>query len=204
MSSIILGGGRSSRLGQDKILMTVAGDHLLERTVRKLSEINDELILVLAQNQQNPVSQSFPKVKTAIDFQSGKGPLIGIYSGMKISNDNHCITVACDMPFLNIELLRYMTNMASEFDAVIPLIRGEVEPLHAIYSKSCLKIIENMIENNDLKVRNLLNQVKVRYIEETEIRTFDPEYLSWFNINTPDDLRKAEFLMNREKTHDPS
>ncbi len=191
-------------MGQDKISLAIAGENLLNRTIKQLSQLTDEVILVLAQNQKNPTFESFPNVKVTTDLHSGRGPLIGIYSGMKISNDDYCIAVACDMPFLNTELLRYMMNIAPKFDAVIPRTGNEVEPLHAIYSKNCLKTIENMIENDDLKIRNLLEQVKVRYVEENEIKPFDPEYLSWFNINTPDDLRKAEIIMNREKTNDPS
>ena len=204
MSAIILGGGRSSRLGQDKISLIIAGENLLERTVRQLSQLSDELILVLAQEQQNPISKSFPNVKVATDSHSGKGPLIGIYAGLKIATDDYCFAVACDMPFLNTELLRYMMNISHDFDAIIPCIEGEVEPLHAVYSRSCLKIIGKMIESDDLKVRNLLEQVKVRYVEESEIKPFDPEHLSWFNINTPDDLQRAKEIMNREKTNDPS
>ena len=200
MDSIILGGGQSSRLGQDKISLSIGGENLLQRTISRLSQLGGDIILVLAQDQGKPELSSPQTVKIANDLYSGKGPLIGIYSGLRASDDEYCVAVACDMPFLNIDLLRYMKELAPEFDVVIPQVKNELEPLHAVYSKNCLRVIGEMIEENDLKIRHMLNQVKVRYVEESEVDSFDPDHLSWFNINTPDDLQKATEIMNREQT----
>ncbi len=199
MDSIILGGGQSSRLGQDKISLSIGGENLLQRTISRISELGGDIILVLAQDQGKPELSSSQTVKIANDLYSGKGPLVGIYSGLRASDDEYCVAVACDMPFLNIDLLRYMKELAPEFDVVIPQVKNELEPLHAVYSKNCLRVIREMIAKNDLKIRHMLNQVKVRYVEESEIDSFDPDHLSWFNINTPDDLQKATEIMNRER-----
>ena len=199
MGSIILGGGQSSRLGQDKISLVIAGESLIQRTISRLTQLGESIILVLAQNQEKPELSSYSEVKITTDLDSGKGPLAGIYSGLKISNNEYCVAVACDMPFLNIDLLRYMKNLAPGFDAVIPRIDGEVEPLHAVYSQNCAGVIETMLKQNDLKVRDMLDQVKVRYVEESEVNSFDPDHLSWFNINTPDDLQKAKDIMGEKR-----
>lgn len=199
MGSIILGGGRSSRLGQSKVSLVIEGKSLLQQTVNLLSQLGGDIVLVLAQDQQKPQLSSSPTVKIANDLYSGKGPLVGIYSGLKASDDEHCVAVACDMPFLNIDLLRYMKELAPGFDVVIPEIKNELEPLHAIYSKNCLNVIGVMIEENDLIIRHMLNRVKVRYVKESEVNSFDPAHLSWFNINTPDDLQKATEIMSRSK-----
>ncbi len=200
MGSIILGGGRSSRLGQSKVSLVIEGKSLLQQTVNLLSQLGGDIVLVLAQDQQKPQLSSSPTVKIANDLYSGKGPLVGIYSGLKASDDEYCVAVACDMPFLNIDLLRYMKGLAPGFDVVIPKIKNELEPLHAIYSKNCLNVIGRMIEENDLIIRHMLNRVKVRYVKESEVNSFDPAHLSWFNINTPDDLQKAtEILIEKNQ-----
>ncbi|MFO8010345.1 MAG: molybdenum cofactor guanylyltransferase [Dehalococcoidia bacterium] len=197
MSSIILAGGRSSRLGQDKSSLVIGGVNLLQKTVDLLGQMSDDIIVVLAPEQKKPGLRSSKKVKLVKDLHEGKGPLIGIYSAMKGSSDEYYTVVACDMPFLNIDLLRYMRGIAMGFDAVTLRVAGEVEPLHAVYSRSCLNIMEQLINENQLKIRNLFEQIAVRYVDEDEIDSFDPEHLSWFNINTPEDLERAEEILRQ-------
>ncbi len=203
MGSIVLAGGRGSRLGQDKSALVIAGERLLQRTVNLLGHLGGEIVLVLAPEQSPPLLDSSPKVKLAADTEFGKGPLVGVYSGLKASQEEYNLVVACDMPFLNVNLLKYMMGLVHGFDIVIPRTNGEIEPLHAIYSQQCLDIIDEMIAENDLKVRNLMGKAKVRYVEESEIDRFDPHHMSWFNINTPTDLKKAERIINRELENDP-
>jgi len=96
------------------------------------------------------------------------------------------------MPFINTELLRYMIELSDDFDAVVPrLENGMIEPLHAVYSKNCLEIMKIRLENNELGITPFLNQLRVRYIEEVECRRFDPQLLSFFNINRQADLERA-------------
>lgn len=198
MSSIVLAGGRSTRLGQDKVSLVFAGESLLQLTVDRLAQLGEEIILVLAQGQANPQLHSCPRVKTATDLYRGKGPLVGIYSGLVVSGDEYNLAVACDMPFLNVDLLLYMLGVAPGFEVVIPRIDGLIEPLHAVYSRGCLGPMEELIKEGNLMIAKLLEQVKVRYVDKSEIDSFDPDHLSFFNINTPADLEKAEQIMIRE------
>jgi molybdopterin-guanine dinucleotide biosynthesis protein A len=197
MSSIILAGGHSSRLKQDKCSLVLAGEGLLQRLIVRLSQLDSEVIVVLAQGQKEPFSPCPRQVKIVTDTYSGRGPLMGIYSGLKLSQDRHSVVVACDMPFLNINLLRYMMGLAGGFDVVIPRIRGLLEPLHAVYSTKCLSVMENMLEGGNFKISDLLQRVRVRYVEENEIDLFDPQHLTFFNINTPADLERAEQIVKR-------
>jgi molybdopterin-guanine dinucleotide biosynthesis protein A len=198
MSSVILAGGRSARLGRDKASLLIAGKRLLQQIIDKMSQLDEEIILVLAQGQLDPKLNSPQTVKTTTDLYYGKGPLVGIYSGLKASSGDYSLVVACDMPFLCVDLLRYMIGLAKGFDIVIPRIGGHVEPLHALYSKDCLSHIEDMMkEGGILNPTRLLDRVKVRYVEENEIESFDPERLSFFNVNTPSELQKAEQIMFR-------
>jgi molybdopterin-guanine dinucleotide biosynthesis protein A len=96
------------------------------------------------------------------------------------------------MPFLNPDLLQYLVTEAPGFDVVMPRIDGEIEPLHAVYSRDCLPAIQEQIERNQLQIRVFLEQVRVRYVELAEIDRFDPRHLSFFNVNTPEDLTKAQ------------
>ena len=127
-----------------------------------------------------------------VDLYPGKGPLVGIYTGLLAAESSHSLVVACDMPFLNIELLRYMIELSPGFDAVVPRLgERKVEPLHAIYSRSCLGSMKTLLEHDQLEVTHFLNTVHVRYVERTECQRFDPQLLSLFNINCQSDLERA-------------
>lgn len=199
MSSIILAGGRGTRLGREKISLVLAGQNLLEWQAARLSTLGGEVILVLAQEQEIPPDSLPTGVRPVHDLYPGKGPLAGIYAGLRESADRLAVVVACDMPFLNVELLRYMMSLAPGFDAVVLRPRGRIEPLHAVYSKDCLGAIEVILSEAKPSVGRLVERVKTRFVEDEEIARFDPDGLSWFNINTPKDLRQAEAFMAVER-----
>jgi molybdopterin-guanine dinucleotide biosynthesis protein A len=133
-------------------------------------------------------------IEKAVDLYPGKGSIIGIYSGLKKSLSFHSLVVACDMPFLNTPLLQYMLEISGGFDIVVPKIGDWFEPLHAVYSKNCLAFMQELIEHDNLRIIELFNNVRVRAIEQTEIEKFDSEHLSFFNINTQDDMERAKKL----------
>ncbi|MFC2042465.1 molybdenum cofactor guanylyltransferase [Chloroflexota bacterium] len=193
-SSIILAGGRGLRLGQDKVLETVGNRSLLEQVISCVSSLSTDIVIVTAEERAIPEFRGPIKPGVIKDIFPGKGPLGGIYTGLAASDCFYNLVVACDMPFLNPELLRYMIQNSKGFDIVTPRVGSLVEPLHAVYAKSCLAPMETMIEQGELSVYKLLDLVKVRYIEAEEIDRFDPDHLSLFNINTKTDLEKARKL----------
>lgn len=202
VSSIVLAGGRGSRLGREKHLEKIAGKSLIERVITRLSSVSSEIFIVISPAQARtwkPLLRKF-EATIAVDIYPGRGALGGIYTGLVRSNSFHNLAVACDMPFLNRDLLRYMISLSSGFDVVIPRIDNSIEPLHAIYSKNCVKPIEEQLKQGNLKIAAFFNSVKVKYVEKAEIERFDPEHLSFFNINTQADLKKAEMLASREET----
>jgi molybdopterin-guanine dinucleotide biosynthesis protein A len=194
MSCIVLAGGKGLRLGRDKTVETVGNISLLERVVFYLSLFNSDIIIVTATKQSLPRCIDYPKLRMLGDTYPGKGPLGGVYTGLVASNSLYNLVVACDMPFLNQALLRYMIQLCNDFDLVVPRLGNMVEPLHAVYSKSCLAPIENLLKQDNLKITDLFTLVKVRYVEAEEINRFDPKHLSFFNINTVADLRIAQEL----------
>ena len=197
MTSIILAGGKSSRLGRSKVLQVIEGKSLIQWVVDHLAILSTEIIIATAHGEAIPCS-STAMVKTVADIYPGKGPLVGIYSGLIASSSPRAIIVGCDTPFLSVGLLEYMTQVCSTFDVVIPRIQNKLEPLCAVYSKNCLVPIQELLEQDERRIRKLFSMVKVKYVGEDEINSFDPEHLSFFNINSQADLDRARKLAGRK------
>jgi molybdopterin-guanine dinucleotide biosynthesis protein A len=193
MTSIILAGGKSLRLGQSKALQIIGGKSLIQWVVDRLAILSTEIIIATARGETIPCSSAV-SIKTVADIYPGKGPLAGIYSGLIASSGSRAIAVGCDTPFLSVSLLKYMTQIRPTSDVVIPRVKEKVEPLCAVYSRSCLAPIQGLLERNELSITKLFDMVKLRYIEEHEINNLDPEHLSFFNINSQADLDKARKL----------
>ena len=193
-SCIVLAGGKSLRLGYDKVLETVGNRSLLQLVVSGVASLGSEVIIVATSKQIVPQSIDYPRLKVVTDIYPGKGPLGGIYTGLATSTSFYNLVVASDMPFLNQTLLRYMIQLAANFDLVVPRVGNLVEPLQAVYAKSCLTPIECMIKQDKLSVNQLFRLVKTRYVEAEEIERFDPNHLSFFNVNTKADLKRAREL----------
>lgn len=200
ITSMVLAGGKSTRLGTDKALLTlcsgqrgVTAQTMMGGIVEKLLTISKEIIVV------GDLKRGYEHLKARLvsDVYPGAGSLGGIYSGLQAAIFSHALVVACDMPFLNVRLLRYMISLPRDYDVLIPKLGGRLEPLHAIYSKNCLSPIEGLLRCGDLCILDLFDQVRVRYVAEEEIERYDPKHLSFFNINTPSQLREAEAILER-------
>ena len=194
ISCVVLAGGKGLRLGRDKVQEVVGNRNLLQRVVSQLSSLNNDIVIVAADEKSLPRFIGYPGVRIVTDIYPGKGALGGIYTGLAESNTFYNLVVAGDMPFLNQALLRYMIELSAGFDVVVPQVGNWVEPLHAVYSKSCLAHIERILGEGNLEIRALFELVKVRYVAADEIDGFDPEHLSFFNINTEADLARAQQL----------
>jgi len=191
VTSIVLTGGGSSRLGGNKALQIVGGKSLLQRVIERVTLISDQILVI-----GSPHQRGFPAdsgIEYREDLYPGKGPLGGIYTGLLASKSVYNLVVACDLPFLNVELLRYLIRLSPGFDAVVPWV-GKVQPLHAVYSKNCLDVMKVQVEHNLLKISRFLDSVNVRYVEETECRSIDRQLLSFFNVNSRADLARVNRL----------
>jgi molybdopterin-guanine dinucleotide biosynthesis protein A len=195
-SAVVLAGGRSSRLGQDKAFLIVNGQYLIENILEKLAQLSDEVIIVTDKTEEY---EQFDAVVVG-DVLPGKGALGGIYSGLRAATYNHSLVVACDMPFLNLSLLRYMQGLTPHHDVVIPRVGELVEALHAVYSRRCLPFIDEQLKAGNLRTVSFFPQVRVRYVDRDEIDTFDPEHLSLFNINSQADLDKARRIWSLDSS----
>jgi molybdopterin-guanine dinucleotide biosynthesis protein A len=194
---IILAGGKSKRLGRNKINEVIGGITLLNRVVNVLSAFNGEIILVTAEDSSLPDTFTYAKISKVQDLYPGKGMIGGIITGLSASKNFYNLVVASDMPFLSPALIRYMISNAKGNDLVAYKNQNELEPLHAIYTKNCLPILEEIMLK-DRRIFELLGQVKVRYLSSAEINQYDTKKISFFNVNTESDLRIANEIAAKE------
>ena len=192
ISCIILAGGKSIRFGHDKVLERIGDTSLIEQVISHVDPISKEIIIVTAKEGTFAQLVNHPRVKTVNDIFPGQGSLGGIYTGLVKSESFYNLVVAADMPFLNESLLRYMIKVADGYDFILPRVDNWYEPLHAIYSRNCINPINTILEQGKKMIVELFNYVKVRYVEAKEIDQFDPNHLSFFNINTREDLERAK------------
>ena len=191
-SGIILAGGRSRRFGTDKALLELDGHTLIERAVSVLRPITDEIIVVT--DAMDRFARLVAEVRFVADALPRPSALVGIYSGLLAARQGYSLVVACDMPFLNPRLLRYMVEQSAGCDVVIPRHSRGIEALHAVYSRSCIGPIEALLLQGDLTISHFFPAVRVCYVDERILNELDPEALSFFNINEQADWEFAQAL----------
>jgi molybdopterin-guanine dinucleotide biosynthesis protein A len=198
ISAVVLAGGESQRLGVDKALLELNGQSLLARTVNRVAILGDDVIVVT--NHPERYEHLALPVRFVPDERPGEGALMGLYSGLREATYQSAIAVACDMPFLNLPLLRYMIAKRPGCDAVVPRLENDMlEPLHAIYSKRCLPFIAKSLAKGRRRILAFFDKVKVHYVEGPAIAQIDPLYLSFVNVNTPADWQVVQELNAREE-----
>ncbi len=190
-TAVILAGGMSRRLGRNKAIEPFQGEPLIRRVIRIMSQVAPNIIVV-ANDDERVAELDLPdNVIPIIDEYPGKGSLGGIYTGLHAAPTEWSVFCACDMPFLNAQLYRALLSSRDMSDAVVPILDDRPEPVHAAYSRACLESIREKLDANDLKISGFFKNVTVRYFTEDQVRAIDPDLLSFFNINTQQDLEKA-------------
>jgi molybdopterin-guanine dinucleotide biosynthesis protein A len=195
ISAVVLAGGQSSRLGRDKSFLLVDGQPLVVRTIQMLVTLSDDVVIVT--NHPAPYGPLALPARLVPDERPGEGALMGLYSGLKAARHPHALVVACDMPFLNLSLLRHMLHLAEGCDVVIPRVDGWLEPLHAIYSKACLLPIDRLLAQGKRQIIAFFPKVRVCYVEEEAVNRFDPNHLSFVNVNTEEDWQRVQALLKK-------
>lgn len=191
VTGVILAGGRSSRMGSNKALLPYRGGLFIEAIHRRMSALFPEVLLVT----NTPEQYDFLPCRKAGDLFPDMGALAGLHSGLYHSRTEHVFAVACDMPYLDDRLIRYLVGRRHRGDVVIP--EGEVglEPLHAVYARECLPHMEASLRANRRRIISFFDRVQIVAIEKNICNAFDPSFRCFSNINTPDDyyiLRGAE------------
>ena len=184
-------------MGRDKAVEPISGEPLIQRVISRLSQVSGQTVVVVnepARATALPIPES---ATLAVDIYPNKGSLGGIFTGLSAAVNDWAFVVSCDMPFLNTALLSHMSSLREGFDVVAPLIGNRPEPTHALYHKVCLPHIRRRLEAGELKISGFFDEVRVRYVAEAELDRIDPERLSFFNVNTQEDLDRAHQLAAR-------
>lgn len=203
LSVLILAGGRSRRMGQDKAWMMLDGMPLVERVVRRVLPLAGEVLFAASAGERFEVLASSLEVPARVveDLYPGAGPLAGLHAGLSAAGNDLVLALAGDMPFVNLALVRGMIALAPGFDAIVPEApsrrTGEVfkEPLHSLYRRTCLPAISSRLAAGERPMISFLADVRVRIMSADEVRRLDPEYRSFFNVNTPEDWQEAQQMV---------
>lgn len=194
-SAIVLAGGRSSRMGVDKAALRLGGVTILEGLVVKLARGFDEVVIVAGAGGVALPSKLAPgSVRLLRDPVPFEGPVNALRAGLAAIGAEVGFACACDLPFLNVRLAAELCAMAAGHDAAIARIAGRLQVLHAAYAKSCLPALDAMIGRGERRLHDLVPRLDARIVDEDEIRSYDPELLSFFNVNTPEDYARAQDL----------
>ena len=197
-SAIILAGGKSSRMGRPKALLPFDGEPLIVHTVRTLARLFADLVVVAAPGQElPPLPVTF--VRDEVAYQ---GPVGGIYYGVRAACTEVCFVTSCDAPFLNLSFIAHLLSHIANYDVVVPFWQDRLQPLHAVYRRSVAPLLHAQLERGELRPIFLYQKVRTREVNADEIRRFDPEGLSFRNLNSPEDYQAALTLWQHNKQQD--
>jgi molybdenum cofactor guanylyltransferase len=199
-SGLILAGGSSRRMGSDKAALRLGGRTLLDRTISVLESVADE-VLVVGPRHHAP---SASKVRLVQDDVPNAGPLGGLLTGLRRVNGSYAVTVACDLPFLEADVLRFLLELAPAYDAVVPRVDGQNQTLHAVYSRSIDTVIARHIARGQFSLDGVLPELNVRWVDVSELESAGLECRSFVNANTPEDWEAALRLAAKERPGEPN
>lgn len=203
-SAVILAGGFSSRFGQDKGLIELAGKPLVRYVLDAIKNIVDEkLVIVSSEDQAKKYSEIFDSsLKIFVDKNKVQTPLVGALTGFREAKGQYTLLLPCDTPFMSKEILSLLFEICIGKNAVIPRWpNGYIEPLQAVYcTKPALDAAEKALADASFNMRSLVDRLRgVRYVSTMVLQQLDPELRTFFNVNTPLDLKKAEFMLKHKK-----
>jgi len=184
MTGIILSGGKSTRMGENKAFIKIEGVPIVSRIYTLFKELFQEVIIV---TNQPELFKNFDS-KIYSDLLPNKGALGGLFTGLFFSNFQYSFCVACDMPFIKKSLVQYLINNIEGEDVIVPRAKDGLQPLHAVYSKNCLDPIKKIMEQGKYKIIDFYNLVSIKIVEEKDFTSLDPLRESFINVNTPEEL----------------
>ena len=186
-TAIILAGGDSQRMGSDKANLLLGEQTLLQRVIATMQQVFPHVIVSVRQLRSG---LDLPQV---CDDQSGGGPLAGLAAGLGHIATPWAFVVACDMPFVEPGMVKLLAGYRSQCQAVVPVVQGHPQPLAAFYAGSCLGALRaHLAGGGKNSLRAVLEQLQVRYVDESELLKADPALRSFFDLDTPQDVAIAK------------
>ncbi|QJB55706.1 molybdenum cofactor guanylyltransferase [Pseudodesulfovibrio sp. zrk46] len=190
IAGVILAGGLGTRMGHTKkALLDIGGETIIERLLAVYRPIFPEIVIAA----REPGDFEEHNLPVALDRFEARSSLTGIHAGLDAINATHGFFAACDAPFLQPGLIeRLLAQVTPEDDVVIPLKEdGYREPLCAVYSKRCLEHIAAQLEREDFKIIRFFEHVRVKEVPVSQLQDGDPQFLSFYNVNRPEELERA-------------
>jgi molybdopterin-guanine dinucleotide biosynthesis protein A len=197
VSGVLLAGGKSRRMGQDKRFLAIGQETLYARSLAVLRSVFERVVVVIAQDSPPPPIE--PGALLLRDLIPNCGSLGGLYTGLRQAETEWVFVVACDMPFLDSAAIRHFIGVKDNADVVMAKLQHGLQPMHALYHRNCLPIIEHLIQARDFQIQQLAAHpaLHVRLVTPEDLRGIDPEMRSFYNVNTPADLDAARSLQGR-------
>jgi len=199
-SAVILAGGYSRRLGRDKGLVVLAGKPLVVHVTDQVSRVVDEIVVVVSSESQKKNLEAFmeKKAKIVVDKTKSQSPLVGAMTGFGSVQGTYSLLLPCDTPLISVKIIQFLLDICTNRNAIIPRWpSGYIEPLQAVYhTRSALTAGEKALKQGKLDLRSMIACLRgVRYVSTVVLRQMDTKLLTFFNINTPKDLKRAESLL---------
>jgi molybdopterin-guanine dinucleotide biosynthesis protein A len=194
VTGVILAGGQSRRMGQDKAFLPFGKGLLIERVIEVVQQVTADVILIT----NTPERYQRFGLPMFSDVIAEAGSLGGIYTGLVSTKTPYSLCLACDMPFVKPTFLRFLCRTAAEADVVIPRNAEDFQPLCAVYSQVCRDPIRHKIEVGQLKITGFFDQVRVRVIDGDLLTRYDPPDVMFFNANTPEEYAKAQHMFEEQ------
>ena len=196
-TALVLAGGRSVRMGEDKRFIQVGGHTLFDRVLDSLEPLFEEVMISVAVESDRLPARGHRVVPDAMPNCATLG---GVYSGLSESVRDWVFAVACDMPFVNSSVIRTLADARNDVDFVIARLKSRLQPMHAFYRKTCLPVLAKMAQNGDFRLQGLVSDPALHglVLTDSEVIHSAEEELSFLNVNTPEDLALARRLLQGE------
>ncbi|MDQ0218569.1 molybdenum cofactor guanylyltransferase [Peribacillus cavernae] len=193
-TGLLLAGGKSSRMGTNKAMLPMSEGINIQNIASELKKAVGKVLLVT----NAPPDYAFLGMPTVQDEFKELGPLAGLHAGLSASKTEVVFVSACDMPFIKAAVMKEMLENLEDFEALVPEINGQLQPLFAVYRRSCLPLLASCLENRKLRMIHFLEQVNVKVMKETDFQVYTKQnklfpYL-FFNMNTPLDYENAKII----------
>lgn len=192
-SGVILAGGKSSRMKFNKAFAEISGQPVINRLINKFTDLFAETIII--SNEPELFEPLGRPVYT--DIYPRMGPVSGIHSGLYHARYDKAFILGCDVPFINMKLVEYMTNMLGDYDSVVPEIDSYLQPLAAVYSRRCLPILTACLAENRVKLVRIFEELNALVLGRNELEKFGIVEEIFLNLNDIEALNLATKIAGR-------
>jgi len=186
-TAVILCGGQSARMGQDKAALVVDGETFLDRAIRVAREVADDVIVVARASQAMPAD-----VRVVHDPVENLGPLAGIAAGLSASNTDLNVVVACDMPLVRSVVLQRLVESIGEHDACVAIVDGHASVLCGVYRSRVAPVATQMLDQGERRVTAFVDRLKTKRVDAAELRDIDPNLETFFSCDTPEAYQRVK------------